>query len=216
MGGAMRHIGTWRPGMKVRETTGRHPLVVMGMHALAWGLVPLLSMLSLPAVGQPAAADLLESLNLSGYPPGTKPPEFAGHTLEGRGVSLADLQGRVVLLSFWASWCQECRPEMPAFEQLHRDFAAQGLTVLGVNVREGTPAIRLYAKELSLTFPLVLDRKGEIAMSYGVSGLPITFLIGRDGRAVARAIGPREWGAAPARVLIQALLAEPVAQKAAP
>ncbi|MBI3325552.1 MAG: TlpA family protein disulfide reductase [Nitrospinae bacterium] len=169
-----------------------------------------------PAVGQPAAVDLLESLNLSSYPPGTKPPEFAGHALEGERVSLADLRGRVVLLNFWASWCLECRPEMPAFEQLHRDFAAQGLTVLGVNVREGTPAIRPYAKELNLTFPLVLDRKGEIAMSYGVIGLPTTFLIGRDGRAVAYAIGARDWAAAAARAIIQALLVEPGTKKAAP
>ena len=175
-----------------------------------------MTMLSLPAMGQPLTAGLLDSLNLSGYPPGTKPPDLAGHTLEGRRVSLADLQGRVVLLNFWASWCQECRPEMSAFEQLHRDFAAQGLTVLGVNVREGTPAIRRYAKELSLTFPLVLDRKGEIAMSYGVIGLPTTFIIGKDGRAVAHAIGARAWGAPPARAIIQALLAEPVAQKATP
>jgi peroxiredoxin len=131
-------------------------------------------------------------------------------------VSLADLRGRVVLLTFWASWCQECRPEMPAFEQLHRDFTAQGLTVLGVNVREGKRALPSYARELDLTFPLVLDSNGEIRNSYGVIGLPTTFLIGRDGRTVGLAVGPREWSSMPARAIIQALLTESVGSKVAP
>ncbi len=119
-------------------------------------------------------------------------------------------------MNFWASWCQECRPEMPAFEQLHRDFTAQGLTVLGVNVREGRRAVRNYAKELGLTFPSLLDSKGEIREAYGVIGLPTTFLIGRDGRTVGLAVGPREWGSEPARVIIQALLAESAGSKGAP
>jgi peroxiredoxin len=98
------------------------------------------------------------------------------------------------------------------FERLHREFAAKGLSVIGINAREGTAAIRAYAKELRLTFPLILDPKGEINAAYGVIGLPATFLIGRDGRAVTRAVGPREWSSAPARTLIQALLAESVAR----
>jgi peroxiredoxin len=99
---------------------------------------------------------------------------------------------------------------------LHRDFAAQGLAILGVNLREGTRTIRRYADELDLTFPLVLDPKGKITASYGVIGVPTTFLIGRDGRPVTLAIGPRDWGAAPARAIIQTLLAEPEVQKSEP
>jgi peroxiredoxin len=103
---------------------------------------------------------------------------------------------------------------MPLFERLHREFVAQGLSIVGINAREGSLPIQRYAKELGLTFPLVLDPKGEINASYGVIGLPTTFLIGRNGLAVALAIGPREWGDTSARALIQALLAEP-AQKGA-
>ena len=172
--------------------------------------------LGAPTVATPATPELPEALNLGGYSPGEKPPDFRGPTVEGQTVSLAGLRGRVVLLNFWATWCVECRPEMPMFEQLHRDFAGRGLTVLGINAREGTPTIRGYARELGLTFPLVLDPKGEIGKLYGVIGLPTTFLVGRDGRAVARAIGAREWAGAPARALIQALLAEPAPRKGAP
>ena len=112
-----------------------------------------------------------------------QPPEFSGFTADGQKVSLAGLSGRVVLLNFWAAWCLECRPEMPAFERLHREFSVQGLAVVGINAREGTATIREYAKELGLTFPLILDPKGTINSAYGVIGLPTTFLIGRDGRA---------------------------------
>lgn len=181
--------------------------------AIAGVLIAIVTILGAPEASRAEAAELLERLNLSGYPPGAKPPEFNGYTADGRRMSLVSLRGKVVLLNFWATWCQECRPEMPLFEQLHREFGVQGLSVIGINAREGTAAIQRYARGLGLTFPLVLDPKGEINAAYGVIGLPSTFLVGRDGRAVALAVGPRDWASAPARAMIQALLAEPVALK---
>jgi cytochrome c biogenesis protein CcmG/thiol:disulfide interchange protein DsbE len=199
-----------------RDMRGPRPPTPAARRMLAGGLVVLVSVLGPLAASQPAVTDLLGGLNLTGYPPGTKPPQFAGHTVEDQAVSLAGLRGRVILLTFWATWCQECRLEMPVFERLHRDFAAQELIVMGVNVREERQTIQRYADELDLTFPLVLDPKGKIIASYGVIGLPTTFLIGRDGRPVAHAIGPRHWDAAPTRAIIQALLAEPEVQKNEP
>jgi peroxiredoxin len=172
-----------------------------------------MTMLGAPEASRAEVTELLQKLNLTAYPRGTKPPDFNGRTADGRTVSLASLRGKVILLNFWATWCKECRPEMPMFERLHREFGAQGLSVIGLNAREGTAAIRGYAKELGLAFPLVLDPKGEINAAYGVIGLPTTFLIGRDGRAVALAVGPRDWASAPARRIVQALLAEPVGLK---
>jgi len=151
---------------------------------------------------------LLKSLELRGYPSGTTPPLFSGHTLEARRVSMTDLRGKVLLVNFWASWCRECRPEMPALERLHREFAPRGLAVVGINAREDREEVRRYAKDLELTFALVLDSDGKINAAYGVVGLPTTFVVGRDGRAVALAVGPREWASAPARAIIEALLAE--------
>lgn len=188
----------------------------LGSSVVVCALTVFLNMLAVPVGSEPRQKGLLEALTLSGYPDGMKPPQFRGGTAGGQTVSLAGLRGRVVVLNFWATWCQECRPEMPAFEQLHRDFTAQGLTVLGINVREGRRAIQSYARELGLTFPLVLDSNGKIRESYGVIGLPTTFLIGRDGRAVALAIGARKWGSAPARATIQALLAESAGTKVVP
>jgi peroxiredoxin len=179
-------------------------------------MVALMTALNAQAAERPAISELLKALNVTGYPSVMQPPNFSGFTADDQKVSLALLSGKVVLLNFWASWCLECRPEMPVFERLHREFSVQGLAIVGINAREGTTTIREYAKELGLTFPLILDPSGKINSAYGVIGIPTTFLVARNGRAVALAIGPREWNGKPARALIQALLAEPAALKAMP
>jgi peroxiredoxin len=190
------------------ETERPRMRALLVKHALAWGLIAALLVPSPLAASRPVA-DLLKKLNLSDYPRGDRPPEFSGRTYMGRKVSLADLKGKVILLNFWASWCYECRPEMPVLEKLHREFTKRGLAVLGVNLRESDIAIKNYAADLGLTFPLVTDPNGTIAASYGVIGLPTTFLIGRDGRAVGLAVGPREWDSVQAREILEMLLAEP-------
>lgn len=182
-------------------------------HVLAWALAwTLLTPLLWPAPlsgGEALSPALLEALNLNPYTRVTKPPEFSGRTLQGSRLSLGGFGGKVLILNFWASWCAECRPEMPVLEQLHREFAPRGLAIVGINAREGAGTVRRYAQDLGLTFPLVLDPGGRINALYGVMGLPTTFVVGRDARAVALAVGPREWASAPALAMIQALLAEP-------
>ena len=203
-------MGKFRIYAAMRKLQARMPL---GNFMLLLGFVALTIVAGSPALGQPAAKDLLAPLNLSAYPPGMRPPPFTGQTVAGREMSLAELMGRVILVNFWATWCSACRPEMPMLEQLHRDFRPQGLTVLGINYNEGAQIIQQYAKELDLTFPLLMDPNGEITRSYGIVGLPTTFLIGRDGRPVALAVGVREWSSATGRAIIRALLAEPATQR---
>jgi peroxiredoxin len=169
-----------------------------------------------PAAGGPLAPAQLASLDLRPYPRETTPPEFSLRTLEGRTVSLAGLRGQVVLLNFWATWCLECRPEMPALETLHRRFGARGLAVVGVNTREGPMVVRNYVRELHLTFPLLLDSDGTVTRRYGVIGLPTTFLFGRNGRAVALAVGAREWASAAAVEIVETLLAAPAGEPGRP
>jgi thiol-disulfide isomerase/thioredoxin len=179
---------------------------------LTWGL--LVAATCGPAEAQPVTL-LLKPLDLVGYPSRAVPPHFSGDTIDTRQVSMTDLRGKVVLVNFWASWCAECRPEMPVLERLHRELAPQGLAVIGINVREEKDVVRRYARELGLTFPLVLDAGGTINVLYGVVGLPTTFIVGRDGRAVALAVGPREWASLPGRALLHALLAEPAPRRSA-
>lgn len=178
-----------------------------GWRGLAAGLLAVVGSASASAQ-PPTLTSLLKPLDLAGYRGGTEPPGFDADTLDARRLALSGLRGKVVLINFWASWCLECRPEMPVLERLHRELAGRGLVVIGVNAREHRAAIARYARELALTFPLVLDPDGAINMRYGVIGLPTTFLIARDGRAVGFAVGAREWNGPPARALLDALLAE--------
>jgi peroxiredoxin len=154
-------------------------------------------------------APLIKPLGLVGYSSPPMPPDFSGETIDAGRITITGLRGKVILLNFWASWCLECRPEMPVLERLHRELAPLGLAVVGVNARERSATVRRYATELGLTFPLVLDSGGTINASYGVIGLPTTFLVARDGGAVAFGIGPRDWDGVAARTLLGALLAEP-------
>jgi peroxiredoxin len=164
---------------------------------------------------EPALAALLRTLDLRGYTSRPAPPQFSGRTLDARPLSMTEHRGTVIVLNFWASWCLECRSEMPVLERLQREFSSRGLAIIGVNARENKEAVRRYAKELGLTFPLVLDPDGKINALYGVIGLPTTFVVGRDGRVIAFAVGPRQWESVPARALIEALLAEPAPGPAA-
>jgi peroxiredoxin len=138
---------------------------------LAGGLL-VVALCSPASADPPAVTSLLKPLELVGYRSGTMPPQFSGRTLDARPLSLGELRGKVVLVNFWASWCLECRPEMPVLERLHREFTPRGLAVIGVNAREDTSAVGRYAREVGLTFPLVLDPGGTINTLYGVIGLP--------------------------------------------
>jgi peroxiredoxin len=181
---------------------------------LAFGLL-VATVAPAASVDEPALASLLKILDLRGYTSRTAPPQFSGSTLDARQLSMTEHRGMVLVLNFWATWCLECRPEMAVLERLRREFSSRGLAIIGVNARENTEAVRRYAKELGLTFPLVLDPDGKINALYGDDGLPTTFVVGRDGRAIAFAIGPRQWESAPARALIEALLADPAPGPAA-
>ena len=177
--------------------------------ALGIGLLVSVVLWTPASAEPPTAASLLKPLDLVGYPSGTIPPPFNGRTLDAEPLSMTGLRGKVIVMNFWASWCLECRPEMPALERLHREFGPRGLAVIGINAREDKDAVARYARELRLTFPLVIDPTGQINAMYGVVGLPTTFIVGRDGRAVGFGVGPREWAGPRARALVEALLAEP-------
>lgn len=185
-------------------------------HRLAvWALLALLLPCAAFAAGQPSMVELKREMELTAYPGGWEPPPIFAVTAAGARISLVELRGRVLLVNFWATWCPPCREEMVQFEELHREFTGRGLTVLAVNVREKQAIIRKFGKRMGLTYPLLLDPDGAIGKAYGVVGLPSTFLIGRDGRPFALAVGARDWGGPEAKALIEAMLAHPAPRKEA-
>ena len=176
-------------------------------------LVVLVVVLS-PFAGFPATlADLLTAFDLASYARHMRAPVFRATTTTEQPVALTALQGQVVLLNFWATWCIECRPELRGLQQLHHDLASRGLAVLGVNAGEDFTVIQRYTRNLGVTFPLLLDPQQAISQLYGVAGVPTTFLLGRDGRTVALAVGARDWQSPAARRILDVLLAEPAPPK---
>jgi peroxiredoxin len=139
---------------------------------------------------------------------GSRAPDFELQTLEGDTLRLAELRGKVVLLNFWATWCGPCRIEMPWFEQLHRDRAADGLVIVGASTDVGTPdVVRAFLSERSISYPIAQASPSLQRSFGGVRGLPTSFLIDRSGRIRHRVTGIF---AEPAlRAAVDRLLAEP-------
>jgi len=104
--------------------------------------------------------------------------------------SLADYRGRVVVLNFWASWCEPCRKESPLLERWHRRIAPRGGTVLGVDVLDVTGDALDFIHRYGLSYPMLKDKDGETLESYGVVAYPETFVIDRQGRIAAVRRGP--------------------------
>jgi peroxiredoxin len=136
------------------------------------------------SAGEPAAAEAPVGVQV-----GERAPDFESVTLDGESVALSDYRGQVVLLNFWATWCGPCREEMPDFEAIYQQRAADGFTVLAVNFAESPEQVAAFVDELGLSFPVVMDESGEINGDvYGsaVSGYPTSLLLDRDGVIVRR------------------------------
>jgi cytochrome c biogenesis protein CcmG, thiol:disulfide interchange protein DsbE len=123
--------------------------------------------------------------------PGAPVPSFQAPELDGSEVSLASLRGEVVLLNVWATWCYPCRREMPSFEALHQEFAAEGLRVVAVSIdsRGARRDIEEFLGEYGITFTILHDAEKRITTSFRTLGVPETFLIDREGRLVKRWTG---------------------------
>ncbi len=121
-------------------------------------------------------------------------PDFTVPTLSGTSIRLSDLQGKVVLLNFWATWCVPCRTEMPTLEALYHRYKDRGLEVLAVNLDMlSTAGVEAFVKEVRVTFRIALDPSWSTAQVYRVVGLPTTYLIDRRGNVAVREVGERDW-----------------------
>lgn len=123
------------------------------------------------------------------------PPFELPRVGEPGALSLASLRGKVVLLNFWATWCQPCEEELPAMERLHRALSGGDFHLVAVSVdTEPDPVLR-FRQRLGLGFTLLLDADQRVARSYQTFRFPETLLIGRDGVILERYVGPKEWDA---------------------
>jgi peroxiredoxin len=119
-------------------------------------------------------------------------PDFSLQDLDGKPLDLASYRGKVVLLDFWATWCTPCRGEIPHFVELQDKYRDQGLQVIGISMDDGPKPVRAFYQEFKMNYPVAVGNE-KVAEAYGgVLGLPVTFLIGRDGRVVAKHVGEVE------------------------
>jgi len=139
-----------------------------------------------------AVAGLLKSIGLI-KPVINRAPEFSLRELNGNVASLSGYRGKMVLLNFWATWCGPCRDEMPSMEQLSRSFGGQGLTVVAINQRENAALVARFMKTHNLNFSTLLDADGRVAASYRVYGIPVSYVIDSDGRAIGMKSGSMDW-----------------------
>jgi cytochrome c biogenesis protein CcmG/thiol:disulfide interchange protein DsbE len=118
--------------------------------------------------------------------PALELPKLGG----GGSGALADYRGQVVVLNFWASWCEPCKEESPLLERWHRRMQARGGTVLGVDMLDVTDRAEEFIAEYELTYPMLKDKDGEGLEQFGVVQYPETFVIDRQGRIAAVQRGP--------------------------
>jgi peroxiredoxin len=137
---------------------------------------------------------LLLTLTRSQTPAPTPAPDFLLPDLHGQVVRLSQLKGKVVLLNVWTTWCPPCRKEMPTLEALYQRLKGGDFVMLAASQDvDGQSTVLPYLQEGGLTFPVLLDVRGEVGKKYGVTGYPETFIIDRQGNVVYHHIGYNDW-----------------------
>lgn len=128
---------------------------------------------------------------------------------DGGPVSLQDYRGKVVLLNFWATWCPPCRKEMPSLDRLQAELGGDDFAVVPVATgRNSVAAIQRFFEEIEVQhLPIVLDPSQELARQMTVLGLPITVILDREGREIARLRGDAEWDSDSAKAIVASLSA---------
>ena len=120
---------------------------------------------------------------------GDPAPDFVLAQLGGDPVQLSKLQGKTVLVNFWATWCDPCKEEMPAIQQFYQKYKDQNVVVLAVSMKDSEEAVKSYFKDNNLSMPVLLDGTGEVPGGYRATGVPESFFVDKTGHVQAFSIG---------------------------
>ena len=121
--------------------------------------------------------------------PGAFAPDFSLPQLNGDPLQLSAYRGKIVLLDFWATWCDPCREEIPHFVELQTKYGHKGLQIIGISMDDTLDPVRDFYQRFKINYPVVMGNANIGELYGGVLGLPILFVIGRDGRISAKHIG---------------------------
>ncbi len=136
-----------------------------------------------PTNATPDAISAAATLSAMSVGPQTGQPaaDFSLKAIDGSDVTLSSLRGKAVVIAFWATWCEYCREELPLIAGLYEEVREDGLEVLAINMLEEPERVVAYVAELELPYPVLMDRRGEVAAQYRVRGLPTTVFIDPEG-----------------------------------
>ncbi|HTG01954.1 MAG TPA: TlpA disulfide reductase family protein [Nitrospirota bacterium] len=147
--------------------------IISEMKVIAMRLQPFIAVTLLLFCVLPASAEADQV--------GAMAPPFSIPDLNGNIVTLQHLKGRVVVLDFWAPWCDQCREELPAFDALFNKYKNDGLVVIGVDIDSSKKLVAEFLQKTSVNFTVVMDLKGAMRRAYRFRTLPTAFIIGKDG-----------------------------------
>lgn len=172
----------------------------------AWAILTISAVLARLAASA-MAAGLVAGGAMSGFAPANPPapvPDLAVTDANGAVKHVSDYKGRVVLLNFWATWCQPCVKEMPSIQALQRQLGGDGFKVLPVSEdRGGIAVVRKFFDDHGLDgLDMLVDKSPTTLDAFHLRGLPTTLLIGRDGKEIGRLEGEARWDSPEARALI--------------
>ena len=121
---------------------------------------------------------------------GDVPPDYVGKTLKGEKVYLSDHKGKIIVVTFWATWCPPCLKEIPEMNALQAQVSSDEFFVVGVNFKQGKRSVKKLVQALeNQHMQFTVDKRGGIGRKYGVNSLPHMFVIGTDGKVVATHLG---------------------------
>jgi len=124
---------------------------------------------------------------------GNPAPDFDTLDLDGKVWSLSKLKGKVVFVNFWATWCSPCREEMPSMQRLYTKLPKDKFEMIALFNNDKKPAVRNFVSQLGLTFPILSDEHNFAGTKYGLTGLPETFIVDKQGVIREKIIGPAKW-----------------------
>ena len=156
--------------------------------------------------GNAASDDAFSALGVTRMTASAPAAAFDLKALDGASVSSDELAGKVVLLNFWATWCGPCKEEMPSLARLQSHFEPGQLRVVTITTDVYPQGIKQFLSHLGIDLPVLFDEDQEVSRRFAVRGLPTTLLIGRDGHAVGRAVGPRSWDSRESIALVRQVL----------
>lgn len=163
--------------------------------ALPWMLLCSLGMTVIGSGdGRVGAATHRVPASRIGLGTGYRPPPFSARDLNGKTHTLEEYEDQVLVLHFWASWCPYCRSEIPKLKELQRQWASRDVRVLAVSTDADLDTLKRFVDQEDLPYPVIADLEAEspIADQYGISGIPVTYVIAKDGRIFARLNGSSE------------------------